>query len=137
MAPSDASTTVPDEGGIVITVRLIKSFEYRNFKNVILKHIHPESMTAGQLKEMVQQKIRTESGYKPYLKNQFDSLKLYMKAHGAKTSNLIINLDHDEDWFFDDSKTLAELGVEHETEISYFNRAEYDAYKAHPDTKWE
>lgn len=37
-------------------------------------------------------------------------MKLYVKAHGSKTQNLIINLDH-EDWFMDDNKTLAEYGV--------------------------
>jgi hypothetical protein len=38
-------------------------------------------------------------------------MKFYTVAHGHKTQNLIINLDHDE-WILDDhSKTLAELGA--------------------------
>ena len=66
----------------------------------------------------------------------FDTLKVYVKAHGAKTSNLIINLDH-EDWFLDkDDQTLEELGIENETELSYFVRKDYDLYKSHPETKW-
>jgi len=40
-----------------------------------------------------------------------DTLKFYTVAHGHKTQNLIINLDHDE-WILNDhSKTLAELGA--------------------------
>ena len=58
-----------------------------------------------------------------------DTLKLYTKAHGAKvrqascserrtdnsrplqTTNLIINLDHDEWILDDDSKVLADYGI--------------------------
>jgi len=66
-----------------------------------------------------------------------DTLKLYTVAHGAKTTNLIINLDHDE-WIFDEnSKTLAELGFENETEVSLFNREMYDQFKANPETLWD
>ena len=38
-------------------------------------------------------------------------MKLYTLAHGHKTTNLIINLDHDE-WILNDlDKTLVEVGV--------------------------
>lgn len=40
-----------------------------------------------------------------------DCLKLYTKAHGSKTTNLIINLDHDEWILDDDSVTLASVGM--------------------------
>lgn len=42
-----------------------------------------------------------------------DTLKLYTKAHGAKTMNLIINLDHDEDWILhdDNTKFLIDYGI--------------------------
>lgn len=69
-----------------------------------------------------------------------------------QTSNLIINLDH-EDWILtDDGKTLVELGfggyyyyyftewtsvdwlslVENETEVSFFNYRDYQAFKLDP-----
>jgi hypothetical protein len=96
---------------------------------------------------------------------------LYTQAHGAKvqwlwaksftcaliscdgiqTTNLIINLDHDEWIFSDESKTLAESGfgaygpctdtrdlsynaslTENETEVSFFNRDMYEAFKLDP-----
>ena len=40
-----------------------------------------------------------------------DTLKKYTVAHGHKTTNLIINLDHDE-WILDDlSKVLVDVGA--------------------------
>lgn len=86
-----------------------------------------------------------------------DCLKLYTKAHGSKTTNLIINLDHD-DWILDDdSVTLVSVGMgvstfsnqnltagisntrllpENETELSFFNRELYEAFKLNPVQKW-
>ncbi|KAI9143352.1 hypothetical protein BKA69DRAFT_1061429 [Paraphysoderma sedebokerense] len=117
-----------------LTVRLIRSFEYRTFKNLILKEVDP-NLTIAKLKELIQDTLKKSTGYKAFQNNNFDALKLYVKAHGSKTSNLIINLDHD-DWFLDDNKTLKKYNIENETEISFFNRALYEAYKTHPETKW-
>ncbi|CAL1703820.1 unnamed protein product [Somion occarium] len=120
-----------------LTVRIIKSFEFRTEKSLVLHHVNLESTTVGQLKDLVRQAIHTQTGWKPYRNVQLDTLKLYTKAHGAKTSNLIINLDHDEWILNDDSKVLADLGFENETEVSFFNRELYEQFKAHPDVKWE
>lgn len=38
----------------VLTIRVIKSFEYRTTKNVILHHVDLTSLTVGALKELVQ-----------------------------------------------------------------------------------
>jgi len=119
-----------------LTVRIVKSFEFRTEKHLILHNINCETTTVGQLKELARQTIQTQSGWKPYRNVVLDTLKLYTKAHGAKTTNLIINLDHD-DWILDDdSKVLADYGIENETEISFFNREMYEAFKKHPETKW-
>ncbi|KAJ3480533.1 hypothetical protein NLI96_g8284 [Meripilus lineatus] len=132
-----------------LTLRIIKSFEFRTEKSLVLKDINLETTTAGQLKELARQgidllysstsilTIHTQPGWKPYRTVNLDTLKLYTKAHGAKTSNLIINLDHD-DWILkDDSKILADLGFENETEVSFFNGELYEAFKANPQIKWE
>jgi len=76
-------------------------------------------------------------GWKAYRKVVLDTLKLYTKAHGAKSQNLIINLENDEWILNNDSETLASLGFENETEVSFFNRMEYDAFKLNPETKWD
>lgn len=51
--------------------------------------------------------------------------------------NLIINLDKPQ-WILDDtgSKTLAELGLENEAELSFFHRPDYEAFVQNPQTKW-
>ncbi|QRV86693.1 hypothetical protein RhiJN_14711 [Ceratobasidium sp. AG-Ba] len=104
-----------------ITVRVIKSFEYRTEKSLVLRALDLEHMTVGELKARVLQAgeglfcscaiaIKNEPGWKAYRTVEFDTLKLYTKAHGAKTTNLIINLDHD-DWILsDDNAVLASLG---------------------------
>ncbi|KAI7861663.1 hypothetical protein BDF14DRAFT_1876973 [Spinellus fusiger] len=104
-----------------ITVRCIKSFEYRTCKNLILKHLNLETTTVGELKTLIRQY----------------TLKLYTVAHGHKTQNLIINMEEDQRLIFsDDSATLIWLGLENEAEISFFNRETYETFKKNPDMKW-
>jgi len=80
--------------------------------------------------------IQSQPAWKPYRKANLDTIKLYTKAHGAKTTNLIINLDHD-DWILDDdSKLLVDVGFENETEVSFFNLGLYEAFKVNPETRW-
>ncbi|KIK63845.1 hypothetical protein GYMLUDRAFT_40928 [Collybiopsis luxurians FD-317 M1] len=120
----------------IITVRIIKSFQYRTERSLVLHDIDLETTTVGQLKEISRQAIQTQSGWKPYRNVELDTMKLYAQAHGAKTTNLIINLDRDEWILDDDSKTLADLGFENETEISFFNRELYEEFKKNPETAW-
>ncbi|KAI9322096.1 hypothetical protein BX666DRAFT_2016926 [Dichotomocladium elegans] len=104
-----------------ITVRCIKSFEYRTCKNLVLQHLNLDTTTVGELKSLVRE----------------NTLKLYTVAHGHKTQNLIINMEDDASLIFqDDSATLAWLGIENETEMSFFNREQYEAFKKNPDMKW-
>lgn len=120
-----------------LTVRVIKSFTYRTERSVVLHHVDLTATTVGELKQRVLDVIRTQSGWKPYRTVALDTIKLYTKAHGNKTMNLIINLDHD-DWIFgDDNATLASLGLENEAELSFFNRQLYDEFKQNPETKWD
>jgi len=108
-----------------LTVRVIKSFEFRTEKSLVLRDYNLETETVGSLKERVKKDIQTLPGWKPYRTAQFDTLKLYTKAHGAKTTNLIINLDHDEWILSDDSATLASCGLgEHftPTRAPYFSQ---------------
>ncbi|KAI0693902.1 hypothetical protein BC835DRAFT_1351915 [Cytidiella melzeri] len=119
-----------------LTIRIVKSFEFRTEKHLILHNINCDTTTVGQLKELARQAIKTQPGWKPYHNVQLDTLKLYTKAHGAKTTNLIINLDHEEWILDDDSQSLAEVGFENETEVSFFNRELYEAFKKNPETRW-
>ncbi|KAL9714899.1 hypothetical protein Ac2012v2_001559 [Leucoagaricus gongylophorus] len=143
-----------------LTVRVIKSFKFRTEKNLVVHNINLEIATVGQLKEIARQgtKLTSKKGVDSNIilslfscANStgleaipervvwlvFYTLKLYIRAHGAKTSNLIINLDHD-DWILDDdNRILAELGFENETEVSFFNRQLYEQFKLNPQTSWD
>ncbi|KIK31350.1 hypothetical protein PISMIDRAFT_5824 [Pisolithus microcarpus 441] len=137
------NTTLPLTEATV-TVRVIKSFEYRTEKSLVLHKLDLQKTTVGELKNIAKQAVRSGPGWKAYRNVDLDTLKLYTKAHGAKerlygsvTSNLIINLDHD-DWVLDDeNKTLAEVGLENETEVSFFNREAYEKYRHNPEIRWD
>ncbi|KAG7452962.1 cytoplasmic protein [Guyanagaster necrorhizus] len=120
-----------------ITLRIIKSFKYRTEKSLVLHKVNLETTTVGQLKELAHEAVKTQPGWKPYRNVVLDVLKLYTQAHSAKTTNLIINLDHDEWLFDDDSKILADVGFENETEVSFFNRELYEQFKRNPQTSWD
>ncbi|ORX34987.1 cytoplasm protein [Kockovaella imperatae] len=136
-APSALSTELRPRTNATLTVRIVKSFEYRTFKAMVLPDLNLETLTVGQLMDLVRERLKTAPGFKPFRALQLDTMKVYTVAHGHKTTNLIINLENDE-WILDDpSKTLAEIGAENETELSMFNRAAYEAFKANPEIKWE
>ena len=116
---------------MIITVRIIKSFEFRNFKNIIL-NLTSNEMTVADLKSLLKLKVAELKGYNPH---KFDALKIYFQTHGSKTSNLIINLS-DPDDFLKDDLTLHDAGIVNETEISYFCLEEYLNFKKNPIAKW-
>jgi len=80
--------------------------------------------------------LQVKPGFKPFRNAELDTLKIYTKAHGSKTSNLIINLDHDELILNDDDAKLVDVGIENETELSFFNKAAYFTFKENPEVKW-
>ena len=74
---------------MILTIRLIKSLEFRSFKNLILNIKEPtSSITVKRLKEIIQAEIKNKN-LKVYLQNDFDTLKIYMKPHGSKVSKLL------------------------------------------------
>ncbi|TIB40212.1 hypothetical protein E3P86_00784 [Wallemia ichthyophaga] len=125
-----------------LTIRLIKSFEFRTTKNLILRGVDLTATTVTQLVELCKHEIATQPKYKQFRSTQFDCLKLYTQAHGHKTTNLIINIDNPH-WIIDDwNKFLSEIEIdgqhiENETELSLFNRQLYDSFILNPETKWE
>ncbi|KAI0303460.1 hypothetical protein B0F90DRAFT_1809659 [Multifurca ochricompacta] len=126
----------------IVTVRVIKSFEFRTERSLILRDINLNICTVGELKTIALNAIQTQPGWKPYRSAHFDTLKLYTQAMGLRfylteTTNLIINLDHDEWILSDDNTTLTECGFQNETEVSFFNKEIYENFKLDPQTRWE
>ncbi|EST04605.1 hypothetical protein PSEUBRA_006356 [Kalmanozyma brasiliensis GHG001] len=138
----------------VITIRIIKSFEFRSMKAYVLKHVDLTTTTIASLEDLCRTEVRSSPTFKAFRSyaEKLDTLKLYTRAHGSKTTNLIINLDHD-DWLLEDrnlpklagadgertkeTTTLADIGVENETELSFFNKQAYEEFLANPNTKWD
>ena len=122
----------------LVTIRIIKSFPYRNVKNLIIKDIDLKSTTSKTLFDQV----NTIGSLRPYRNVQYDSLKIYTKAHGSKSMNLVINFENDDDWVImkrgaaTAEKSLWDWGIQNETEISIFNWDAYIEYKKNPEEKW-
>lgn len=126
----------------LITVRIIKSFPYRNVKNHIIKDIDLKSTTPRELLAKLIDIINTTGGLRPYRNIEYNTVKIYTKAHGSKSMNLVINFENDDDWVLvspsveGSDKSLWDLGIQNETELSLFNWNDYVEYKANPVEKW-
>ncbi|KAM9905980.1 hypothetical protein OXX69_006974 [Metschnikowia pulcherrima] len=129
----------------LITIRIIKSFPYRNVKNHVIPSINLKATNPAQLIEIIRNTINTTGSFRPYRNVKYDTLKVYTHAHGSKSMNLVINFENDEkdivhcedeSNLVQNEESLWDLGVENETEISVFNYQDYAAYKANPEEKW-
>lgn len=134
------TSTVRPLNDCVITVRIIKSFPYRNVRNHVFQHVDLINTTPKQFFDQIIQTIKTDGSLRPYRNVDYDTLKIYTHAHATKTMNLVINMDHDDDWVLDlsqgNNKHLVDYGIENETEISIFKMDDYKQYKANPVDKW-
>ncbi|KAJ2841626.1 hypothetical protein IWW36_006196 [Coemansia brasiliensis] len=119
---------------VLITVRAIKSFEYRTSRNMVIS-VNTATTTVGELKQKCLKIISEDTKFKPYRTVKFDTLKIYTQAFKNKTQNLIINLD-DNGFLDDNEKLLKDVDVQSETELSFFNRKAYEEYKLNPTMKW-
>ncbi len=73
----------------------------------------------------------------------FDTLKLYVQAFGAKSQHLVINFGNDDELVLlsptlqsNLDKTLGQLGCKNETELSLFDKEQYQVYKMDPKVLW-
>jgi hypothetical protein len=90
--------------------------------------------TDSTIKELKTECLKKIQEFKAFKTHPFDTMKVYVKQHGSKTSNLIINLDSDE--FLNDDQTVSQSGIGNEDEISFFNINEYNIFKEDPQVKW-
>lgn len=129
----------------LITIRIVKSFPYRNVKNHILPTINLKETTPSQLLDQVKNIIASTGSLRPYRNVDYDTVKVYTHAHGTKSMNLVINFGNEEETILccrdADSpvakeKSLWDLGVENETEVSVFNYKAYKEFEANPEEKW-
>lgn len=124
-----------------LTVRVIKSFPYRNVKNLILRNYDLKSKTGYDLFNDCVKQIQLEGAFRPFRNVEYDTMKIYTHAHASKTVNLVINFNHDDDdWILDvknpNGKKLCEYDIANETEISLYRLEDYESFKANPEEKW-
>lgn len=129
----------------LVTVRIIKLFPYRNVKNHVVSAIDLKATTPKELLEQVVAAVSSTGALRPYRNVDYNTVKVYTHAHGTKSMNLVVNLDNDEQDILycgdaahavDKAAALWDLGVENETELSVFNYAAYEEFKANPEEKW-
>ncbi|KAI6652722.1 hypothetical protein LOD99_4108 [Oopsacas minuta] len=124
--------------GIRITIRLIRSFEYRSIKNIVIKSI-PITSTVGELLKDIGKEIHKSSTLPPpFKKTNYDTIKIFTFAHGQKPNSTAINLEDDDKFILSNlDNSLEEVNLENEVELSYFNRADYDKFKLNPvEQQW-
>ncbi|XP_034369305.2 UPF0538 protein C2orf76 homolog isoform X7 [Arvicanthis niloticus] len=102
-----------------VTVRLIRSFEHRNFRPVVYHGVN--------LHQTVKEFI-------VFLKQ--DTLKILHQAHKAKTNELVLGLEDDDTLLLKEDRTLKDSGIASETEIAFFCGEDYTRYKANPISSW-
>ncbi|XP_068670195.1 UPF0538 protein C2orf76 homolog isoform X2 [Montipora capricornis] len=94
-----------------VTVRLIRSFEYRSIKYVVFKSV-PLHQTVEQFIETVLADVKKRPGVPPPFRNfAYDTMKIQHKAHGAKTSDPVINTEDDEKLMLKPNCTLSDNGI--------------------------
>ncbi|KAM8857339.1 UPF0538 protein C2orf76 homolog [Synchiropus splendidus] len=115
-----------------VTVRLIRSFEHKNFKPIVFRGVDLDQKVIDFI-HMVTEDIKSRPGLPPpFRKFTYDTMKIVHQAHGAKTNELVMSLDDDELLILDEEKTLRASGVANETEVAFFKKEDYGLYKANP-----
>ncbi|XP_071754750.2 UPF0538 protein C2orf76 homolog [Centroberyx gerrardi] len=123
-------------GEAVVTVRLVRSFEHRNFKPVVFQGVNLDQ-TVQEFIQHVKDDVATRAGLPPpFKKFGYDTMKITHQAHGAKTNELVMSLDDDDKLILQHGLTLRAAGVANETELAFFRKEDYGLYKANPQSAW-
>ncbi|KAM3608427.1 uncharacterized protein V6R79_025030 [Siganus canaliculatus] len=122
--------------GATVTVRLVRSFEHRNFKPVVFHGVDLDQ-TVRDFVQRVRADITVRPGLPPpFKKHSYDTMKIIHQPHGAKTNELVMSLDDDDKLILHEAETLRAAGVENETEVAFFRKEDYGLYKANPKCAW-
>ncbi|XP_024080281.1 UPF0538 protein C2orf76 homolog isoform X1 [Terrapene carolina triunguis] len=119
-----------------ITVRLVRSFEHRNFRPVVYHGVNLDQ-TVKQFITFVKNDVSLRTGLPPpFKKYKYDTMKIIHQAHGSKTNELVVSLEDDDKLILKEDSTLKAAGVADETELAFFCEEDYRNYKANPVLAW-
>ncbi|XP_028932071.1 UPF0538 protein C2orf76 homolog [Ornithorhynchus anatinus] len=123
-------------GEATVTVRLVRSFEHRNFKPVVYHGVRLDQ-TVKEFIVFLKRDVALRPGLPPpFRRYKYDTMKIVHQAHRAKTNELVLSLDDDDRLVLSEDSTLEAAGVAHETEIAFFRDEDYKNYKANPVSSW-
>ncbi|MBN3307533.1 UPF0538 protein C2orf76 homolog isoform X2 [Amia ocellicauda] len=123
-------------GDAVLTVRLVRSFEHRNFQPVVFHNVDLHQ-SVREFITFVRKDVSTRVGLPPpFKKFGYDTMKIIHQAHGAKTNELVMSLEEDEKLLLKEDLSLKAAGVAHETELAFFRNEDYQKFKSNPKTSW-
>ncbi|UJR22539.1 hypothetical protein I4U23_025588 [Adineta vaga] len=133
MANNDNPGT-SNENTMILSVRLVRSFEHRNIRNIILRSIDSSGqMTGSELKQRILTMLPNEKLPPPFKTFAFDTLKIEHYPHQAKSNDVTVRRDGDDRFIIEDDKRLCDYNVVNGTEIAFFKRSDYEIYKKNPD----
>jgi hypothetical protein len=119
--------TTQSQSEVTLSIRLIRSFEHRNLRFFPLQAVDL-SWTTEQLMTVINERITTSTSLPPpFRKFQFDTLKIEHQAHGAKTSDPVMNCENDIELILKPGQALSQSNVRHETEVAFFKLSDYQA----------
>uniref|UniRef100_A0A224YDQ0 Protein, containing DUF2340 domain n=1 Tax=Rhipicephalus zambeziensis TaxID=60191 RepID=A0A224YDQ0_9ACAR len=115
---------------LVLTVRVIRSFEHRNIWHVIMRDVS-SAITTEEFKKSVLSSLENNTSIpSPVRRYPYDTLKIEHLPHKAKSNDPVINTDDDDKLILLDHVPLSEGGVVHETALSLFKMDDYLQYKS-------
>ncbi|KAI5186207.1 UPF0538 protein C2orf76 homolog isoform X1 [Manis pentadactyla] len=125
-----------DSEEVTITVRLIRSFEYRNFKPVVYHGVNLDQTVKEFIVFLKKDVPLRTSLLAPFRNYKYDKLKIIHRAHKSKTNELVLSLEDDDRLLLKEDSTLKAAGIANETEIAFFCEEDYRNYKANPISSW-
>nr|XP_025713137.1 UPF0538 protein C2orf76 homolog isoform X1 [Callorhinus ursinus] len=101
---------------VTITVRLVRSFEHRNFKPIVYHGVNLDQ-TTKEFIVFLKQDIPLRTNLPPPFRNyKYDKLKIVHQAHKAKTNELVLSLEDDDTLMLEEDSTLRAGGIERHSE---------------------
>ncbi|XP_008118988.1 UPF0538 protein C2orf76 homolog isoform X3 [Anolis carolinensis] len=123
-------------GDVTLTVRLVRSFEHRNFKPVVYHGVSLDQ-TVKEFIQFVKNDVALRTTLPPpFKKYKYDTMKIIHQPHGSKTNELVVGLEDDDKLMLAEDSTLKAAGVANETELAFFCMDDYRKYKANPVATW-
>ncbi|XP_029872674.1 UPF0538 protein C2orf76 homolog isoform X1 [Aquila chrysaetos chrysaetos] len=97
--------------GSTVTVRLVRSFEHRNFRPVVYHGVNLDQ-TVKQFINFVRKDVSSRTGLPPPFKNyKYDTMKIIHQAHKSKTGELVVSLEDDDKLILKEDSVLKAAGV--------------------------